>query len=166
MFHFSEPGRVFQAENKEQTKKYETKTSADTKANDKTQKSSSAKTDDKTQTDADKKDGKAASGKGSFPQGGQQEELKIKKYKEEKRVEVEIGIVTDTQYEIKSGVEYGQVVKNTTQTSSSQNRGMGGMMGGGMMGGGMPAGMMGGNRSSGMGGSNRNMGASRNMGGR
>ncbi len=103
----------------------------------------------------------------------QREELKIKKYAEEKRVEVEIGIITDTYYEIKSGVEYGQVVKNTTQTSSSSRGGfgmgggmMGGGMGGGMMGGGMPRGNRGG-MSGGMGGGmNGGMGGNRNSGGR
>ena len=92
----------------------------------------------------------------------QQEELKIKYYKSEKRVEVEIGIATDTQYEIKSGVEYGQVVKNSTQATSSSQGGFG-------MRGGMSGGMMGG--MSGMGGArsmpsgNRNTG-NRNFGGR
>ncbi len=85
----------------------------------------------------------------------QQEELKIKYYAKEKRVEVEIGISTDTYYEIKSGVEYGQVVKNTTQASSSSRGGFG-MMGG------MPGGMNGG-MSGGMGG-NRAM-SSDSMGG-
>ena len=133
-------------ENKEQTKKEDTKTSSD------------KKTDEKAQSGTEK---------GSPQQGGkQQEEYKIKKYAEEKRVEVEIGIITDTYYEIKSGVQYGQVVKNTTQTSSSNNR-FG--MGGGMMGGGMPSGGMGGNRNSGMGGNrNSGMGGNRSsgMGGR
>ncbi len=85
-----------------------------------------------------------------------QEELKIKHYGKEKRVEVTIGIKTDTTYEILSGVEYGQVVKNTVQvtqsgsrTGSSNRGGMSGF-GGGMMGG-MPS----------MGGNNRNFGGGR-----
>lgn len=96
----------------------------------------------------------------------QHEELKIKLSGKEQRVEVEIGIATDQYYEIKSGVEYGQVVKNTTQVSSSSNSGMMGRMPGGM-----PAGMMGGGMPSGMGGnrtmgSNRSGGNNRSMGGR
>ena len=91
--------------------------------------------------------------------GQKQEELKIKNYKKEKRVEVTIGIKTDTSYEILSGVEYGQVVKNTaqvTQTGSAAGSNRGGM-GGGMMGGGMMGGMSGG-----FGGNNR---SNRNFGG-
>lgn len=96
----------------------------------------------------------------------QREELKIKLSGKEQRVEVEIGIATDQYYEIKNGVEYGQVVKNTTQVSSSSNSGMMGRMPGGM-----PAGMMGGGMPSGMGGnrtmgSNRSGGNNRSMGGR
>lgn len=84
-----------------------------------------------------------------------QEDLKIKHYAKEKRVEVTIGIKTDTAYEILSGAEYGQVVKNTAQvtqsgsrTGSSNQGGMGGF-GGAMMGG--------------FGGNNRN--TNRNFGG-
>lgn len=93
--------------------------------------------------------------------GQKQEELKIKNYKKEKRVEVTIGIKTDTSYEILSGVEYGQVVKNTVQVTQSGSRtgasnrgGMAGGFGGGMMGG-MSGGFGGNNRS------NRNFGGGR-----
>ncbi len=96
-----------------------------------------------------------------MPQRQNQEDLKIKYYGKEKRVEVTIGIKTDTAYEILSGVEYGQVVKNTVQVTQSGSRtgasnrgGMGGF-GGGMMGG-MPAGMGGNNRAT-----NRNFGGGR-----
>ncbi len=96
-------------------------------------------------------------GKAQGSQRQKQEELKIKNYKTEKRVEVTIGIKTDTAYEILSGVEYGQVVKNTaqvTQTGSTTGANRGGMggFGGGMMGG-----------MSGMGGNSRNN--NRNFGG-
>lgn len=90
-----------------------------------------------------------------MPVRKQREELKIKLSGKEERIEVQVGIVTDEYYEIKSGVEYGQVVKNTTQVSGSANTGMmGGMPG--MMGG-MPGGMMGG-MGSGRPQMNRNMG--------
>lgn len=90
--------------------------------------------------------------------GQKPSEMKIKLTGKEERVEVEIGISNDDYYEIKSGVSLGQVVKNTTQTTSSSgttnNMGgmpgggmLGGMPGGGMPGGGMPGGgNMGGNR--------------------
>lgn len=94
---------------------------------------------------------------GQMSERNQREELKIKLSGKEERVEVQIGIATDQYYEIKGGVEYGQVVKNSTQVSGSQSFGMGGGMPGMM--GGMPAGMMGG-----MSGSRPQM--NRNMGGR
>ena len=96
---------------------------------------------------------------GKMPERTKAEEIKIKLSGKEERVEVEIGIATDQYYEIKSGVEYGQVVKNSTQVSGSQNSFMmrGGMPGGMM--GGMPRGMMGG-----MGGNRPQM--NRSMGGR
>ena len=129
------------------------------------------KSETKKEENTDKKQQQSAPN-GNFGgnrQGGQkqQEELKIKYYAKEKRVEVEVGISTDTYYEIKSGVEYGQVVKNSTQASSSSRGGfgmMGGGMPGGMMGGGMggnrnmPSGGMGGNRSSMSSGGNLNAG--------
>lgn len=70
----------------------------------------------------------------------------IKLSGKEERVEVTVGISNDDYYEIKSGVSFGQVVKNTTQTTGSSNTGMAGMGGmpGGGMGGGMPGGMGGG----------------------
>lgn len=105
---------------------------------------------------------------GGGQSGRQRQEMKIKLSGKEERVEVEIGISTGEYYEIKSGVEYGQVVKNTTQTSSSTSTGMMGGMPGGMMGGmmgGMPGGNMGGNmggnRSGGNRSSNRNSGGNR-----
>jgi len=98
--------------------------------------------------------------KGENAKSVKREEPKVKLYGKEERVEVEVGIVTDTYYEIKSGVEYGQVVKNSSQVSSSGNSfGMpGGMMGG------MPGGMMGGGNRN-FGGANRSFGGNR-MGGR
>ncbi len=150
--------------------KTENKNSEKTENN---EKDSSSQTNEKSQTSTDKNAGRtdadSGSNKGSFSQGGQkqQEELQIKEYKSEERVEVEVGIITDTYYEIKSGVEYGQVVKNTAQTSSSSQSGFGmmGGMPGGMMGGmgGMSGGMGGGMPSGG--GQNRNSG-NRNAGGR
>ena len=131
-----------------------------------TEESSEEKTDTKETAQKKSDDEKAEkSGSNSLKEGAQrssqkqQEELQIKKYKEEKRVEVEVGVITDTYYEIKSGVEYGQVVKNTTQVSSSSRGGFG-MMGG--MNGGMPGGM-GGGMSGGMGGGmSGGMGQNRN----
>ncbi len=88
----------------------------------------------------------------------EENEMKIKMHNKEERVEVEVGISNDEYYEIKSGVSLGQVVKNTTQATSSESSvmpgGMPGGMGGGMsgvMGGGMPGGM-GGGMPGGMGG--------------
>ncbi|MBQ8392081.1 MAG: HlyD family efflux transporter periplasmic adaptor subunit [Clostridia bacterium] len=141
-----------QKENKEE-KAEETKTTAskETEKNTKSQKTSQ---DSKEKTERTN-DSKTNNTPGNQRQN--QEELKIKNYKTEKRVEVTIGIKTDTSYEILSGVEYGQVVKNTAQvtqtgsrTGTSNRGGMGGF-GGGMMGG-----MSGNNRSS-----NRNFGGGR-----
>ncbi len=143
----------------------------------KTEEKSETKTNEKTEKKPQQ--GPQSGNFGGNRQGGQnaqQEEMKIKKYAKEKRVEVEIGISTDTYYEIKSGVKYGQVVKNSTQASSS-SQGRFGMMGGGMMGGGMmggmPSGGMGGSRNAGMGGNrnsgmsgNRSSGGNRSAGGR
>ena len=133
-----------------------------------TEKNNGSKKSENTEKDNDKTTENRQNFAGGQTQ--QREELKIKLSGKEQRVEVEIGIATDQYYEIKSGVEYGQVVKNTTQVSSSSNSGMmGGMRGGmpaGMMGGGMPSGMSGGMGANRTMGSNRSGGNNRSMGGR
>ena len=94
-----------------------------------------------------------------------QEDLKIKYYDKEKRVEVKIGIRTDNAYEILEGVEYGKVVKNTVQITQSGARSGGfggGGFGGGNFGGGFGGGFSGGGNNRGNWGNRNN----RNTGGR
>ena len=164
---------VFAAEEPAKADDSKTKAKSNTKSNTKTDAKSSS---------AEKGNQEKSNGKGNdkTQKGGfgekKQEELKIKYYEKEKRVEVKIGITTDTSYEILEGVSYGQVVKNTTQTTASatgnnaMRQGMGGFGGGmggfggmsGGMSGGMRSGMSGGN----FGGGNRQSNRSSNMGGR
>ena len=113
--------------NKEQTQKY----------------TEASRSENKT---AEPQEGKIPSGNETeMGQSTKREEIKIKYLEKEERTEVTVGIVTDEYYEIKGGVEFGQVVKTTGRTTG--NTGMMGGMPGGMMGGmpgGMPGGMAGG----------------------
>ena len=145
---------------REEAEKEETKTEEKPQTEEKEEGKTPSEKKPQTKETGESKEKNSQQGQNRFPSQQKQEELKIKYYKNEKRVEVEVGITTDTYYEIKSGVEYGQVVKNTSQVSSSSQGGFG--MRGGMTGG-MPA--MGGNRNMPAMGGNRNTG-SRNFGGR
>jgi len=100
--------------------------------------------------------------KGEMPQRTKQSEMKIKLSGTEERIEVEIGIGNDEYYEIKSGVTLGQVVKNTSQQTSTSSINLMGRAPGGMGGasGGM-GGMMGGSMPRNMGGMSGGMGARR-----
>lgn len=130
------------------------KESADAKKTEKTHSS-----DESSQSTAQK----SIPQKGEMPQRTKQSEMKIKLSGKEERIEVEIGIGNDEYYEIKSGVTLGQVVKNTSQQTSTSSINLMGGMPGGMMGGapGGMGGMMGGSMPRNMGGMSGGMGARR-----